>query len=88
MIGAIRPPDRKVALPEREGKGRGRRKAPLAEPRRKRLSKRRALPEDGFQPEAGAVLEGNCPFEGEWQAKAALAAGAMDKRKAARALES
>ena len=36
-------------------------------------------------PDAGAAFEGNCPFEGECKAKAALAAGAGDKRKAARA---
>ena len=37
---------------------------------------------------AGEALEGNCPFEGACKAKAALAAGAGDKRKAARSLES
>ena len=35
--------------------------------------------------EAGADIEGNCPFEGVCKAEAALAAGAGDKRKAARA---
>ena len=39
-------------------------------------------------PRAGAVLEGNRLFEGEWKAKVALAAGAGDKRKAARAFVS
>ena len=39
-------------------------------------------------PRAGADDKGNCPFEGECKAEAALAAGAGDKRKAARALES
>ena len=43
---------------------------------------RRAAP----MPGAGAVFEGNCPFEGACKAKAALAARTKDKRKAARAL--
>ena len=49
---------------------------------------RRALPEGMGCPGAGASDKGNCPFEGEGKAKAALAAGAGIRRKAARALES
>ena len=53
------------------------------------LSEQRALPKGRLPfPGAGAADKGNCPFEGEEQAKAALAAGAGDKRKAARAWES
>mgnify|MGYP003502071022 CR=1 FL=1 len=71
------------------GRGKARRCVPPSESRGGRDSWRFPLcRRTGVMSPAGEALEGNCPFEGACKAKAALAAGAEDKRKAARALES
>ena len=55
----------------REGGERDR--SPLPEPRWGYDPERRALPQGGFHFPPGAADKGNCPFEGECKAKAALA---------------